>query len=143
MTSAAAVLACALVTLGRSLDSMPTVVFLDQPPPGVSSNAEAFVSLERGTIYLITSSAVFRDAQAAKPACSNRQARVKLASILAHELWHLKYGPDERGAYSAQLVTLVSLGENPASPLFSQVQGSMLAVVKAQKTRRQSPRSSR
>lgn len=131
MTSAAAVLACALVLLGRPAGTLPAVGFLDRPPHDVSFNAEAFVRRSPDTIYLITSSAVFRAAQAAQPSCSNRQANVKLASVLAHELWHLKNGDDEAGAYAAQLTTLVWLGEGTNSALFSEVRGSMRAVLDA------------
>jgi hypothetical protein len=136
MTSAAVVLACAVATLGRAPHTMPPVEFVEQPPPGVSRNAEAFFRREPDTIYLITSSSVFREAQAAEPRCSNYQAQTKLASIVAHELWHLKHGTDERGAYLAQLTTLIWLGYGPSSSLFSEVQASMLAVVTPRKTRR-------
>jgi len=140
MTSAAVVVACAVAMLGRSSHSMPAVAFLEQRPPGASPHAEAFVRRAPDTIYLITSSAVFREAQAAEPECSNRQAQVKLASIVAHELWHLKHGNDERGAYTAQLTTLVSFGHGPGTPLFSGVQASMMAVVSPRKTRRPASR---
>jgi hypothetical protein len=136
MATAAAVVACALVLLGRPLHSMPTLVFLEQPPPGNSPNAEAFVAGNPDTIYLITSSAVFRAALAAQPECSDRAAQVKLASILAHELWHVANGSDEQGAYTAQLVTLAWLGVHPNDPVYGGVQGSMKAAVKGQKARR-------
>ena len=34
------------------------------------------------------------------------QCRLRLASILVHEAWHLHHGPDEAGAYGAQLAFL-------------------------------------
>jgi hypothetical protein len=136
MNSAAIVLGCALQLLGRPLHQMPPIEFLPGPPAGVSPNAEAFVKRAPDTIYLITSSAVFREGRAANPACSNYQARIKLASILAHELWHLEHGPDERGAYTRQLSMLVVLGQGPGTAVFREVQGSMLAVLDAQKGRR-------
>ena len=58
----------------------------------------------------------------------------KIASIIIHEEWHLRHGVDERAAYEAQVVTLMSLGAS--SPLISSVRGSMLAVLDAQKRAR-------
>jgi hypothetical protein len=55
--------------------------------------------------------------------CASRQTPVhanpyicllKLASIIVHEAWHFKNGPDEAGAYEAQLQFLVTRG--PGSP---------------------------
>jgi hypothetical protein len=140
MTSADVVFACALALLGRSLHGLPIVTFLEQPPPGVSSNAEAFVRREPDTIYLITSSAVFREARAAYPSCSNRQAQGKLASIVAHEVWHLLHGDDEYGAYTAQLTTLIWLGHSPDSPVYSEVYRAMRAVLSERKTRHRAKR---
>jgi hypothetical protein len=54
----------------------------------------------------------------------------KLASILAHEEWHVKHGPDERAAYEAQLTTLIRLGVQPGSSLYIGVVRSMLTVLK-------------
>src|SRR5262245_48473673 len=135
MTTAATVVACALTLLGRTPHSMPALIFLEQPPPGTSPNVEAFVARNPDTIYLITSSAVFRAARAARPECSDRPSQVKLASILAHELWHVVNGADEQGAYGAQLVTLVWLGVRPSDPVYDGVHRSMRAAVEAQKLR--------
>jgi hypothetical protein len=60
MTSAATVLVCALELLGRSADSLPRITLLDVRPPGASINAEAFVDPATRTIYILTTSAVFR-----------------------------------------------------------------------------------
>jgi hypothetical protein len=110
---------------------MPPVIFLEQPPPGVSRMAEAFIDRDANAIVLITSSAVFREARSAFPQCSNARAQVKLASIVAHELWHLQHGADERGAYIAQLTTLVALRHGPGSALYDGVERSMFAALRA------------
>ena len=99
MGTAASVLACALSVLGRSEASMPPIELIDMAPPGVSAGAEAFVRRDSGTIYVITSSAVFRDAAPVGRHCGYTAAIRKLASILAHEEWHVRHGPDEKAAY--------------------------------------------
>jgi hypothetical protein len=126
MATAAAVLVCVLNVLGRP---MPPIVLLDVRPPDVSVNAEAFVRRNPDTIYLLTMTAVFTDARH-----GDRRALRKLASILAHEAWHLSHGPDERGAYEAQLVELLRLGEPPDRRLYIGVVRAMLAVLRAQRT---------
>ena len=105
MSPAAAVLVCALDLLGRSQTIAP-VQFHASPPPGASSNAEAFVTRSPDTIHLITSTAVFRDALLPEASGLRLEACRKIASIIVHEEWHLKNGADERGAYEAQLMAL-------------------------------------
>jgi hypothetical protein len=122
MASPAAVLVCVLNLLGRP---MPPIVLLDVLPPEASRNAEAFVRRNPDTIYLMTTTAVFADAQ-----YGDRRAWKKLASILVHEEWHLRHGPDERGAYRAQLLELIRLGEPPGRPLYSGVVRAMLTVTR-------------
>lgn len=131
MWSAAAVLVCALELLGRSADTFPPIAFLEAPPAGASANVEAFVRPGEGTIFVITSSAVFRAAQASPRRCGNVDALKKLASILVHEEWHVRHGPDERGAYQAQLMTLMMVGAGQGTAVFAQVSQSMRAVVAA------------
>lgn len=41
---------------------------------------------------------------------SMHQCRVRLASILVHEAWHLHHGPNETGAYEAQIAFLMRNG---------------------------------
>lgn len=132
MWSAATVLVCVLSVLGRSAHSLPPIAFVDVPPPGVSPQAEAFIQ-RPGTIYLITSSSAFHWAQRSSRRCGDTAALTKLASIIVHEEWHVQHGPDERGAYLAQLMALRTLGVNPDTPLFHSVQRSMNAVLKAQR----------
>ncbi len=129
MSSAAAVLVCVLSVLGRSASSMPQIRFVEVVPPVVSANAEAFAQHDQDTIYLITSSAIFRDAVSELPGCRGTEPFRKIASILVHEEWHLRRGSDERGAYQAQLATLWSLGLGPETRVSYSVVKSMLKVL--------------
>ena len=86
------------------------------------------------TIYLITSSAVFRDAMRVRSMYEDINVFRKIASIIVHEEWHLKHGPDEQGAYYAQLTMLSALGARPE--LITTVRKSMFAAVAEQKRRR-------
>ena len=131
MWTAAAVLACALSVLGRSEASMAPIQLVDVAPPGSSVGAEAYV--RSGTIYLITSSSVFQDALSSRIGCSATNAIRKLASILAHEQWHVRHGPDEKAAYQHQLITLIQLGLHPGSGVYRDVQTSMLRIVALRK----------
>jgi hypothetical protein len=103
--TAAAVLVCALDLLARP---MPPIVLLDARPLDVSPNAEGFVRRNPDTIYVLTDTDVFEDARR-----GDHHALRKIASILVHEEWHLRHGADETGAYQAQLLELLRLGETP------------------------------
>jgi hypothetical protein len=131
MWSAASVLACALSVLGRSESSMPPIKLVDVAPIDVSTGAEGFV--RHGTIYLITSTEVFQTALSHRYQCDDSSAVRKLASILAHEEWHVRHGPDEKAAYERQLITLIRLGLPPGSNVYRDVQVSMLRVLDARK----------
>jgi hypothetical protein len=133
MSSAAAIVACALAILGESERTMPRIALVDVPPIGTSAQVEAFVRQSDRTIYLVTSSQVFREAMSAREECGDRLSVRKLASILAHEEWHIKHGPDEKGAYQAQLTTLIRIGVQPGSGLYASVVKSMQAVLKKQR----------
>ena len=130
MSSAVAVVACALTLLGRSEKSMPPITLVEAPPKHASIQAEAFVSLPHRHIYVVTSSPTFRDAMASRSSCNESMPFRKLASILAHEEWHVLHGRDEGGAYYAQLTTLLRLGVPPDNNVYRSVQRSMLAVLK-------------
>jgi len=136
MWSAASVLVCAMSVLGRSERSMPPVELIEVVPPDATAGVEAFVRQNTGTIYLITSSPVFRDAANAPMACGESIAVKKLASILAHEEWHVRHGPDEKGAYQNQLLTLLRLGVLPDAAVYRAVRRSMLTVLDARKRNR-------
>lgn len=133
MWTAASVLACALSVLGRSEANMPRIELIDVAPSYVSAGAEAFVRQSIGTIYLITSSRVFQTALSSRSGCTPTAAMRKLASILAHEAWHVRHGPDEKAAYQHQLLTLMQLGLQPGSGVYRDVQVSMLRVLEARK----------
>jgi len=136
MWSAATVLVCALSLLGRSAHTLPPIAFVDVPPVEAHPRAEAFVGRSPDRIYLITSTSVFQAAQRALRRCGELPALVKLASIIVHEEWHILHGPDEEGAYLAQMMALRStLGVSPDSPLFKSVRRSMNAVLEAQRSR--------
>jgi hypothetical protein len=102
-------IATALTLLGWAKDDIPNIEVVATRPPDTSPTAEAWVWCnEDGTaplvIYVAADTDTYADALQ-----ENRQALVKLAGILAHERWHLRYGPDEVGAYEAQLGAMASL----------------------------------
>jgi hypothetical protein len=132
MATAAAVVACALTLLGKSERNMPRIELVDTVPTEASAQVEAFVRPNDKTIYLVTSSPVFRASVASRSECGDFVALKKLASIIAHEEWHLSHGTDERAAYEAQLTTLLRLGVSPDHSLYVSVVRSMLAVIKKQ-----------
>jgi hypothetical protein len=123
MAGETAVLACALALLGRSPASMPPITLIQVPPAQVSANAEAFVWSGEAVIYVITSAPAFRNAR-----CDSPHSLVKLASVLAHEEWHVRHGGDERGAYNAQLRTLLQLGAQADSSVYQRVARAMRSV---------------
>lgn len=131
MSSAAAVLLCVLGMVGRSSNHARTVELLDVRPAIVSANAEAFTDRTNGKIYILTSTAVFRDAQRGQ-----LLALKKLASIYVHEEWHLRHGADERAAYEAQLTALAMLGTGPGTALYQGVVHAMLQVQKQEDARK-------
>jgi hypothetical protein len=133
MLTAAAVVVCALDLLGRSASSTVPIKFLDAAPRGASQYVEAFVMRDPDTIYLITTSAAFRDAQNARTEWLRREGCLKIASVIVHEEWHLRHGDDEEGAYQAQLMALTML--NARSPVITSVRRSMQAVLAAQRAR--------
>ena len=98
MSSAVAVVACALSLLGRSEKTFPPITLVEAPPKHASIQADAFVSLPNPHIYVVTSSPTFLDAMASRSSCSEPATMKKLASILAHEEWHVLHGSDESGA---------------------------------------------
>jgi len=130
MPNAVAVVACALALLGRSPRTLPPIALVDEIPREASSQVEGFVRPFDGTIYLVTTSPLFRLALSSKYECESSNAMRKLASVIAHEEWHIRHGSEERGAYEAQLTTLLRIGVPPDSTLYTSVVRSMLAVLK-------------
>ena len=134
MTPAATVLVCAIQLLGRTPESFPRIELLAARPPHASPNAEAFVDPRISAIYVLTTSEVFRAAQA-KGHCGSTEPLRKLASILIHEEWHVRHGSDESNAYAAQLTTVAMLS-GPDSPLYNSVRRAMMTVLAKQRTAR-------
>jgi len=129
MPTAVTIVACALALLGRSERTFPPIELMDVVPHDVSVQADAFVRPPGRTIYVVTSSFAFREAQSRRAECGDYFALKKLASILAHEEWHVLHGGDERGAYEAQLSTLIRMGVSPGDRLYTTVVRSMKTVL--------------
>ncbi len=125
------VFVCALMLLGRSEQSFPTVQFIEKAPAPVSPSAEAYVLTDENRVVLITSSWAFRVARAAQDRCGRVQALQQIAGVLAHEEWHVRHGLDEEGAYDAQLTALTSVGADPV--LFNSVMRAKLRTVNESK----------
>ena len=131
MWSAAAVLVCALDLLGRSAGSFPPIAFVDVRPPDVSPRAEGFVRAGEETIHLLTSADAFQRSRRVGDKCGDLNASRKVASVLVHEEWHVRNGPDERGAYYAQLMALRTMSAGPGNPVYAQVYRAMRQTVGA------------
>ena len=98
----------ALELAGPQLYRHLSIVLIAALPVIVSPDAQAWtVSDEHGTgdrIFVYTRSRTFRCASARRS--DQDQCLLRLASIIVHEAWHLRHGPDEAGAYEAQLAFL-------------------------------------
>jgi hypothetical protein len=136
MATPAAVLVYVLALLGRSADSFPPIVLVDQPPAFASRNAEGLVLRDPDRIILVTSTLAF---QTARRGDFSEQSFRKIASVLIHEEWHIRNGADEAGAYEAQLHTLFVLGTMPGSRAYASVQLAMDTVLRRQKAERRGP----
>ncbi len=103
-----AVLERALQLAGPQLFRHLPIVLIAALPGMVSPDAEAWtVYDEHGTgdrIFVYTSSRTFRCASATRS--DQDQCLLRLASIIVHEAWHFRHGPDEAEAYEAQLAFL-------------------------------------
>jgi hypothetical protein len=96
------------------------VVFASVPPDSASPGVEAWtVFREDGRadhVAVYTKSSVFICASRHTPVHVNPYiCLLKLASIIVHEAWHFKNGPDEAGAYEAQLQFLEVRGGGSAA----------------------------
>jgi hypothetical protein len=102
------VLDSALMLAGPPLHPHPPMVLISVLPGTVSPGAEAWtVYDEHGQgdrIFVYTRGRTFQCAST--PGRDGDQCLLRLASILVHEAWHLRHGPDEAGAYEAQLAFL-------------------------------------
>ena len=133
MWTAETVLVCALTLLHRSVDSFPPIELVAARPFDVSANAEGYVRRGEDRIYVITATAAFTQARRSIHRCGDLQAIRKIASVLVHEEWHVRHGPDEGEAYQAQLGALIRLDAGPGNPLYTDVRRAMHAVRRAVK----------
>src|SRR5688572_27723829 len=106
MWTAETVLVCALALLGRPAHTLPPIQLLDVRPPDVSARAEGFVRDGERRIHLIAATPTFVEARRATTRCGQLQALRRIASVIAHEEWHVRHPGDEAGAYHAQLMAL-------------------------------------
>ena len=113
MTPTEMVLICALELLGRSREHLPRIAIVASAPEMATPGAAAFVVPDKRVIFLISSSPAFQTAssfQTSSHECRGRDALLLVSSMIAHELWHVRHGPNEEGAYAAQLMELRRLG---------------------------------
>lgn len=100
----------ALLLAGLDRANLP-ITLAATPPSSASHGIEAWTShAADGTgkrIFLYTGSDMFR---CARWPLSLRQCRIRLASVLVHEAWHLEHGQDEGDAYEAQIAFLMRTG---------------------------------
>ena len=109
---------------------------MSNDPSHASANAEAFVPRGDRTINLIASAPAFVAAHrsaAVTPRCRDREAFAVLASVIAHEEWHVLHGSDEAEAYRTQLTAMRAMGYGPGSGAFSRVWMSMVAVIEGRR----------
>jgi hypothetical protein len=130
MATAASVLVCALELLSGSVKELAPIHLVDTLPMDANAGVEGFVRLDPPAIFLVTSTPAFRTAAAAEYQCGHLMALKKIASIIVHEQWHLTNGPDEGGAYQAQLMALVRMNAGPHTPLYAGVARSMRHVLR-------------
>ena len=102
-----AVLDRALIMTGLQATRLPIVLTSELPVTG-SIGAEAWTVYDEDgkgdRIFVYTQSRAFRCASVLHR--DQYQCLLKLASVIVHEAWHLRKGPDEATAYRAQLAFL-------------------------------------
>jgi hypothetical protein len=107
----------ALLLVGPTFAGLP-IILTSALPRAVSPVAEAWTVYDESgkpdKIFVYTRSEIFRCAS--EPHREVRQCILKLASIVVHEAWHLRNGPDEAGAYQAQL-TFLQLNDGSAAQI--------------------------
>jgi hypothetical protein len=107
----------------QEVASMPQVVLAEIKPEGLRAATEGFVVAGDSVIYVAAWSDTYSDAKA-----GDRDAILKLASIIAHERTHIEHGLSERGAYEEQIKMLRRCGAPPR--LIDGVRRSMQAVLR-------------
>ena len=137
-----AVLDGALVLAGRHLYGRLPFSPASALHPMVSPEAEAWTVFDetgRGTrAFVYTRSRTFRCASV--PSRDQSRCRLKLASVIVHEAWHLQHGRDEAGAYDAQLIFL-QLTEASATLQLNQAAAVNIYEVRQAKARALRPRA--
>jgi hypothetical protein len=89
----------------KEIAAMPPIELAIRRPPEMPVNTEGFVMADhRRIIYITTWSDIYQAAP------ENRYARMKLAAVIVHELYHLDHGPAEGPAYDAECFKLLQLG---------------------------------
>jgi hypothetical protein len=102
-------LEAAIQLAGRHVVRFP-ITLVSVLPDGASPGIEAWAVREAahdGRVFVYTGSKVFL---CARMLPGNHQCLVKLASIIVHEAWHLRFGPSEAGAYEEQIAFLLLNG---------------------------------
>jgi hypothetical protein len=98
----------ALLLVSPQLYAHLPFILISALPPMVSPGAEAWTVYDEhgkgARIFVYTRSRTFRCASV--PRWDQYQCLLKVASVIVHEAWHLRNGPDEAGAYEAQLIFL-------------------------------------
>jgi hypothetical protein len=133
--TAETVLVCALALLSRAPDSFPQIVLVHSRPADVARNAEGFVRRGEPRIYLLTDTDAFERARRSVFRCGALQALRKIASVVIHEEWHVRYSGSEPEAYAAQLAALVQVGAGPGNPLYVEVWRARRAAVRSSRSR--------
>jgi hypothetical protein len=132
---------CALELLGRSASQLPPIEIIEERPAGASATAVAYADIRTGVIYLIASAPSFRRARAAQASskeCREPDELRLVASTIVHEEWHIRNGPDEEGAYLAQLMALQQMGLGPETAAYHSIRRAMRVALAA---RAREPRS--
>ena len=100
----------ALILAGLDRANLP-VTLAAVAPSSASAGIEAWTSYDADgnvvQIIVYTGSDMFR---CARWPFGMRQCRVRLASVLVHEAWHLEHGRNEGDAYEAQIAFLMRNG---------------------------------
>jgi hypothetical protein len=98
------------------------IVLASVPPDSASPGVEAWTvfgeDAKGDRVVVYTESSVFICARRHTPVHVNPYiCLLKLASIIVHEAWHFRNGPDETGAYEAQLHFLEARGGGSAAEI--------------------------
>ena len=115
----------ALVLTSPYYEGVP-ILLASVPPDTASTGVEAWtVFREDGSadhVAVYTESSTFICASRQTPVHVNPYlCLLKLASVIVHETWHFKHGPDEAGAYEAQLQFLEVRGGGSSATIASGV----------------------